>query len=88
MLKDFENELNESKNELNKVKKSSKKDLEQQLLDAIQKSPELTQKQLAVELSVSVSITKRILEKLQRNGLVIRKGSKRKGEWFINREEL
>jgi DNA-binding MarR family transcriptional regulator len=54
-----------------------------QLLKLIREEPELTYKQIGERLAISGSTVKRIITKLQKDGTVIRVGSKRKGKWLI-----
>ena len=91
------NEINEPNNEFNKPQKDDdaqknnivecEDNLEIRVLKVIYQNPEVTQKALGETLSVSVSTIKRILAKMQREGKVIREGSKRKGKWVLIKEK-
>ena len=91
------NEINEPNNEFNKPQKDDdaqknnivecEANLEIRVLKVIYQNPEVTQKALGETLSVSVSTIKRILAKMQREGKVIREGSKRKGKWVLIKEK-
>ena len=77
------NDLNNDPDDLN----SSKDDLETSLLVAIETNPELTQKALGEKLGVSTATVKRMLAKLQEEGIVQRKGSNRKGKWIVMKKK-
>jgi predicted HTH transcriptional regulator len=77
---DLNSEPNNPNNHESMVNKSNH---ETQLLTLIREEPELTYKQIGERLAISVSTVKRIITKLQKDGTVIRKGSKRKGKWLI-----
>lgn len=69
------------KNDLNY---NSKNDLEIRLIDVIRRNPEMTQKALGEELSVSPATIKRTLMKMKQEGKVVREGSNRKGKWVLS----
>ena len=54
-------------------------------LNAISANPEITQKQLAEEIGISLGSIKRITISLQEKGLLQRVGGKRFGAWIIKR---
>ena len=64
-----------------------KNGLETKLLKLIQAVPESTHKTLGAQLGISPSTVKRLLNKLQQEGIVIREGSNRKGKWLIHKKE-
>ena len=78
-VNELKNELNEPKNELNKGKRG----LEGQLTAIVYRDPEITQKELAKELSVSVATVKRVLTSMKRDGKIVREGSNRRGRWVL-----
>jgi predicted HTH transcriptional regulator len=79
-LNDLNSDLNDPNNH---ESKDNKLNHEMQLLKLIREEPELTYKQIGERLAISVSTVKRIITKLQKNGIVIRVGSTRKGKWLI-----
>lgn len=76
-------DLNKDPNDLNKDLNDLKNDLEIRLSELIRKNPELTYKALGEALAVSTTTIKRTLTKMQREGKVVREGSKRKGKWIL-----
>lgn len=54
------------------------------VLSAIASDSTLTQKSLSEITGIPVSAVKRILIDLNKNGIIVRRGSDRKGEWIIN----
>lgn len=56
---------------------------ESNLLLLIDKFPTLTQKEYSERLDISLRTLKRIFSNLQKEGIIIREGSKRKGKWLI-----
>jgi predicted HTH transcriptional regulator len=78
---DLNSDLNDPNNHESKDNKSNH---EMQLLKLIREEPELTYKQIGECLYISASTVKRIITKLQKDGIVIRVGSKRKGKWLIH----
>ncbi|MGN0354562.1 MAG: ATP-binding protein, partial [Muricoprocola sp.] len=53
------------------------------LLSLIKQNSEWTQKEYALQMQVSVPTVKRLMSKLQKENLVVREGSNRKGKWII-----
>lgn len=58
---------------------------EDHLLELIIKIPNITQKELSEQLNVSIITIKRTLSKLQKEEIVKREGSNRKGKWIVIR---
>ena len=58
---------------------------EQQLLQLLRESPELTRRELAGKLGCSDSTVKRELQILSEQGILRRIGSRKTGVWVINR---
>lgn len=58
--------------------------LESRIVALLRKDAAVTQEEIAVSLSVSVSSVKRAMKKLVENKRVVRKGGKRFGYWEIN----
>jgi predicted HTH transcriptional regulator len=59
---------------------------EAKVIDLIISNPTITQTKLAEELDVTTRTVKRILSKLQADGIVLREGSNRNGKWIIKRK--
>ena len=77
--------INELKNDTNDTKKDTNPDidLEKQLLQIICQNPEVTQKTMAEQLSLSLITVKRTFITFQKDGKVKREGSNRKGKWIL-----
>ena len=56
---------------------------ESALLLLIEKYPTLTQKEYSEKLDIPLRTLKRIFSNLQKEGLIIREGSSRRGKWTI-----
>ena len=61
---------------------------EVEILDRVKKNPYLTQSQIQKEMGISLRSVKRIMSRLQQEGILIRKGNNRSGSWMINDEVL
>ena len=61
---------------------------EAEILDRVKKNPHLTQSQIQKEMGISLRSVKRIMSRLQQEGILIRKGNNRSGSWMINDEVL
>jgi predicted HTH transcriptional regulator len=59
---------------------------EAKVIDLIISNPTITQTKLAEELDVTTRTVKRILSKLQADGIVLREESNRNGKWIIKRK--
>ena len=59
---------------------------EAEILDRVKKNPHLTQSQIQKEMGISLRSVKRIMSRLQQEGILIRKGNNRSGSWMINDE--
>ena len=55
------------------------------IIAAIDSDPGLTQKALSESTGIPVGTVKRILTELKEEGIIVRKGSDRKGEWIVIR---
>lgn len=53
------------------------------LLSYIEKYPSLTQKEYSEQLGISLRTLKRIFADLQKEGILLREGSRRSGKWII-----
>ena len=53
------------------------------ILTLILDNPEITQKDLCEQMSLSIRTVKRIVSDLQKNNIIKREGSSRKGKWII-----
>lgn len=53
------------------------------LLAYIEKYPSLTQKEYSEQLGISLRTLKRIFADLQKEGILLREGSRRSGKWII-----
>ena len=56
---------------------------EPDIIQLIKKNPKITQIELANQLNLSRSTIKRMLNRLQQQEIVIRKGSNRNGYWTV-----
>ena len=59
---------------------------EAEILDRVKKNPHLTQSQIQKEMGISLRSVKRIMSRLQQEGILIRKGNNRSGLWMIDDE--
>ena len=57
---------------------------EKQILDLIKQNPHLTQSKIQQETGIPLRSVKRMMAKLQQEGILKRKGNKRSGEWIIS----
>ena len=57
-----------------------------EILDRVKKNPHLTQNQIQKEMGISLRSVKRIMSRLQQEGILIRKGNNRSGLWMIDDE--
>lgn len=55
------------------------------VLNLIHENPKITQKELAEKMKVSLSTIRRLMDELQKNGKIERKGSSRSGSWVIGK---
>ncbi len=85
-LKNDPNDLNRNTkidmNDPNIFNHNAKNNLELRLIEAIRRNPEMTQKDLGVELSVSAATIKRTLMKMKQEGKFVREGSTAKENGF------
>lgn len=65
------------------ISSSSEQEQAHNLLKLIEKNPEATQEQYATRLNISKRTVSRLFVSLQENGVLERKGSKRKARWNI-----
>ena len=56
---------------------------EETILKLLKKESTLTQREIADRLSMNQNTVKYYIRKMQRNGMIIREGTSRKGEWII-----
>jgi predicted HTH transcriptional regulator len=56
---------------------------EAKIIDLITSNPSITQTKLAKELNVTTRTVKRVLSKLQADGIVLREGTNRSGRWIL-----
>lgn len=77
-------EVSDLNNDLNDPDCDSKDDLESRLIKVLRRNPEMTQKALGEELSVSAVTIKRTLMRMKQEGKVFRDGSNRKGKWILS----
>ena len=61
-----------------------KENLNAKIISLIRTNPEITQKEICNSLNLSLITIKRLMQSLQSNGVITRKGSKRRGKWVIN----
>lgn len=73
---------NDPNNDLNKPD-NNPVDLETQLEEHIRRNPEQTYTMLAEALSISPTTVKRLMTKMQKDGKIVREGSRRKGKWIL-----
>ena len=53
------------------------------ILSLVRENPSITQAELKEKLQVSIMTVKRMMDDLQKRGLIERQGSSRKGKWII-----
>ena len=56
---------------------------EETILKLLKKESTLTQREIADRLSMNQNTVKYYIRKMQRNGMIVREGTSRKGEWII-----
>ncbi|WP_434311035.1 winged helix-turn-helix transcriptional regulator [Hominifimenecus sp. rT4P-3] len=81
------NETNETKSETNQLRLISKwslTDEEKKIMLLIKEEPAITQKVLHEKSEIPLGTIKRILPRLQKNGVISRVGNNRSGEWKLN----
>ena len=61
-----------------------KENLNAKIISLIRTNPEISQKEICNSLNLSLITIKRLMQSLQSNGVITRKGSKRRGKWVIN----
>lgn len=73
------------KSESRKINKSSNNNskIDKLFIDLIKKNPKITLNEVADSLNLSIATIKRVVAKLQNNGIIQRLGNNRKGEWRI-----
>lgn len=57
--------------------------LEVRLIRMLKNNKQVTQKEIAVELSISIATVQRIMKKLSDKKVIVRKGGKRFGYWEV-----
>ncbi len=75
-----------TKSEINETKIISQINLtedERKLILLIQKEPSITQKKIHDKTQIPLGTIKRLLPKLQKNGIIKRIGNNRSGKWII-----
>lgn len=83
------NLISETKSATDETKRETKLNLsedEKEILIIIEKEPQITQKELHKKTDISLGTIKRILPRLQEKGILVRCGSKRSGEWKIQKQ--
>ena len=81
------NETKSETNETNPFDKTTKWNLtkdEQKILMLIKSEPSITQNKLHEKSEISLGTIKRIIPRLQKNGVISREGNNRSGKWIIN----
>ncbi len=58
-------------------------DNDRSVIEAVRKKPDITQQKLFEVTGISMGTIKRIMPKLQKQGILIRKGSRRLGQWKV-----
>jgi predicted HTH transcriptional regulator len=74
---------NVTKNVTNVTKNVTIDTNEAKIIELITNNPSITQTKLAKELDVTTRTVKRILSKLQADGIVLREGTNRSGRWIL-----
>lgn len=59
---------------------------ESEIIQLIRENPSITQKKIQEESGISLGTIKRILPKLQEEGILIREGGKQFGKWIVKDE--
>lgn len=65
------------------TEKRSMETIENRLIKLLLKEPEITQQQAANQLGYSKAWIRKNMEKLQRDGIIYREGSTKKGRWIV-----
>lgn len=82
------NETESATDETNATKSATEIELiedEKKILSVIKKNPRITQKKLHEATGISLGTIKRILPRLQEKGVLTRNGSRRSGQWKIQK---
>lgn len=90
-INETKSETNETKSETNQFEVLSKWDLskeEKQIVLLIKEDPSITQKKLHEKSEISMGTIKRILPRLQKNGIISRVGNNRSGKWIVGNKEV
>lgn len=77
------NDTNRDTIDTNQKSLSDTISLETKLLLCIEQDAKCTQKEYAAALNVSVATVKRLFAKLQKDKILVRKGTNRKGQWIV-----
>ena len=62
-------------------------DEELEIIRLIKEDPSITQSELQKKTGISLGTIKRIIPKLQKRGMLVRKGGKRFGKWIVKNKE-
>ena len=65
------------------VESTTQSATEETILKLLKKESTLTQREIADRLSMNQNTVKYYIRKMQRNGMIVREGTSRKGEWII-----
>lgn len=73
-----------SKNSKNKLKQNLNK-TQVKILKLIRKNPEITQKEMAEKIGLSIIAIQKSIYNLKNEGVISREGNRRKGKWTIKK---
>lgn len=72
------------KNNRQENRQEKSDEIETKIIKLLKLNPRATRKQLAADLGVSEQTIRYCLEKLQKEGVLTRKGATKNGEWIVN----
>ena len=75
---------NEKNNSVNGTESGTRIGTENLILEILEKTPDITQKDLSEKTNVSLRTVKRVMQQLKERNIIERVGSDRKGYWKIN----
>ncbi len=72
-------------NSANGTENGTQIDTEKLILNLLEKTPDITQRELSEKTNTSLRTVKRIIQQLKEKDIIERVGSDRKGYWKINK---
>lgn len=74
---------NITKNENSSTKSIAKDNIERQVIELLRQFPSITQQEVAERLGYSKAWIRKIMKKMQEQGILYREGSSKKGKWIV-----